>query len=287
MAIAFITPPHDRQSAIRNDSARLRMLQNHPDARFIKICKETLLLDGAGLDLAAVPDSGLAVFLGMEDEIPWFAIAIEERDGLVSLRELMLAGQLPATQLTLAAQAKAMIGWHLKHGYCANCGEPTAMADAGYRRHCTACSTDHFPRTDPVVIMVVTCGRQMLLGRQAAWSPGMYSALAGFMEPGETIEQAVAREVHEETGVVATNVRYVTSQPWPYPSSIMIGAIADTNALDLQIDTKELETARWFSIEDIELMLERQHPDGLYATNPYAIAHHLVRHAFLEISSKS
>ena len=285
MTIAFVTPPHDRQSTIRTDSARLGALRRHPEVRVIKVCKETVLMTGPALDVAPVSDDRPVVFLGLEGDAPWFAAEIDECEGLVTLRELMLSGQLPATELTLLAQAKAMIDWHARHGHCAKCGEPTELADAGYRRHCNACNAEHFPRTDPVVIMVVTCGQDMLLGRQASWTPGQYSALAGFMEPGETIEQAVAREVHEETGVTATNVRYVNSQPWPFPSSIMIGAIATTESKELQIDTKELETARWFSIQDIELMLERKHPENFYATHPYAIAHHLVTHTLNELRS--
>jgi NAD+ diphosphatase len=282
MTIAFITPPHDRQSHFRNDSVKILDLRRDCKAKFIKVCQESVLLRGAELDLSAIPEASPAVFLGQEQETPWFAATTTEQPGLVTVRELMLQGALPATQLTLVAQAKSMLGWHMSHGFCAKCGQPTEMADAGYRRHCAACSTDHFPRTDPVVIMAVTCRQELLLGRQATWPTGMFSALAGFMEPGETIEQAVAREVKEESGVNVHSVRYVTSQPWPYPSSLMIGAIARTDSKSLVIDTTEIETARWFGIKEIELMLNRNHPEGLTAAHPYAIAHQLIRYALEE-----
>jgi NAD+ diphosphatase len=282
MPIAFITPPHDRQSQTRLNPARLLELRRQSNARFLKIYQDSVLFDGDHLDVSAAHEAVPAVFLGLEADTPWFALTTSERPGLLPLRELMLKGSLPASQLTLIAQAKAVLGWHQKHGFCSNCGSATAMQDGGYRRSCAHCGTDHFPRTDPVVIMAVTSDREMLLGRQSSWPPGMYSALAGFMEPGETLEQAVAREVKEETAVEVDDVRYVASQPWPFPSSIMLGAIARAKAKDLVIDKTELETARWFTTSDIELMLKREHPDNLYAANPYAIAHLLIRHALQE-----
>ena len=136
---------------------------------------------------------------------------------------------------------------------------------------------DHFPRTDPVAIMVVRHQGSILLGRQSSWKPGMYSALAGFVEPGETIEDAARREVFEESGVRVGAVRYVTSQPWPFLSNLMIGLIGDAVSTEIKLDENELEDARWFSAEEARMMMDRTHPDGLYAANPYAIAHELVR----------
>ena len=141
---------------------------------------------------------------------------------------------------------------------------------------------DHFPRTDPVVIMVVRHENNILLGRQSAWKPGMYSALAGFVEPGETIEDAARREVFEESGVRVGAVRYVTSQPWPFLSNLMIGLIGEATSTAITRDEKELEDACWFSRAEARMMMERTHPDGLYAANPYAIAHELVRQALEE-----
>ena len=166
--------------------------------------------------------------------------------------------------------------WHERHGFCANCGHKTEMQDAGYRRHCPSCKIDHFPRTDPVVIMAVRHEGKILLGRQRAWAPGMYSAIAGFMEPGETMEQAVGREVLEETGVVVGHVTYVASQPWPFPSTLMIGCIAECKKAEIILDEKELENARWFTQAEVRLMLEQKHPEKLTASNPHAIAHQVI-----------
>ena len=189
---------------------------------------------------------------------------------------------LPPEELGILAQARSLIQWHERRNFCSNCAHTLEIADAGYRRHCAGCGMDHFPRTDPVVIMVVRHEGRILLGRQSSWKPGMYSALAGFVEPGETIEDAARREVFEESGVRVGAVRYVTSQPWPFLSNLMIGLIGDAVAAEITLDENELEDARWFSADEARLMVERRHPDGLYAANPYAIAHELVRVALRE-----
>jgi NAD+ diphosphatase len=153
------------------------------------------------------------------------------------------------------------------------------MHDAGYRRHCAGCAADHFPRTDPVIIIVVRKQGYILLGRQASWTAGMYSALAGFMEPGETIEDAARREVFEESGIRLGAVTYVASQPWPFPASLMIGLHGEAISDDIRIDEKELEEARWFSLAEARMMVDRTHPEGLWATRSQAIAHLLVTEA--------
>jgi NAD+ diphosphatase len=191
----------------------------------------------------------------------------------------MRNGELPPKLLSIIAQGRSLTNWHARHGFCANCGAKTEMSDAGYRRHCPSCKTDHFPRTDPVVIMAVRHGEKILLARQKSWDPGMFSAVAGFMEPGETIEQAVAREVFEETGIVVGKVTYVASQPWPFASSLMIGAIAEAQDTKITMDEVELEQARWFSFEEVRQMLVRDHAEGLSASHPYAIAHHVIEAA--------
>jgi NAD+ diphosphatase len=150
------------------------------------------------------------------------------------------------------------------------------MEDAGYRRHCPACHANHFPRTDPVAIMIVRRRGRLLLGRQPMFQPGMYSALAGFIEPGETIEDAARREIFEESGIRVGEVRYLSSQPWPFPSSLMIGLIGEALTTDIVIDRDELEDVRWFDAPEVIAMLERRHPDGLTLPLPFAIAHHLV-----------
>lgn len=189
------------------------------------------------------------------------------------LRQGMM--QLSVDEAELAATAKALFQWHASHGFCSACGAASDMAQAGWQRKCPACHAAHFPRTDPVVIMLVTKGDRLLLGRSPGWPEGMYSTLAGFMEPGETVEAAVRREVAEETGIVVGAVRYVSSQPWPFPASLMLGChgIAETETITL--DPVELEAALWISRTDMALVLAGLHPD-IRPMRRGAIAHSLV-----------
>ena len=165
--------------------------------------------------------------------------------------ELRLAmNELPPAEAALAATARALFNWHRTHGFCAACGHSSDVSASGWERLCPACGAKHFPRTDPVVIMLVTHGNALLLGRSHGWPERMYSALAGFIEPGETMEAAVAREVREETGLVAKDIRYIASQPWPFPNSLMFGCSARCANTELTLDD-ELEDARWFSREEV------------------------------------
>jgi NAD+ diphosphatase len=174
-------------------------------------------------------------------------------------------------------QAKAILSWHVRHGFCANCGAATRPAAAGWRRECDACKAQHFPRTDPVVIMLALDGERCVLGRQSRWPMGMYSCLAGFVEPGETIEEAVRREIREEAGIACGEVAYLASQPWPFPSSLMIGCFARATSRDIVVDDVELEDARWFKHDEVMAMFDKRHPEGLTAPMPMAIAHHILR----------
>lgn len=282
--LAFITSPLDRCGNRRNDVGFVHNLHSSNDAKFIHIKGDTVRMSGTEIFLqkaAAGPDF---VLLGTDPEgHGWFACPSATGGGdFQPLRGVMLAGQIPAAQLSILAQARSIVHWHEAHGFCAKCGAATTMADQGYRRHCSVCEADHFPRTDPVVIMVVKHGDRILLGRQTSWPEGMLSALAGFMEPGETLEDAVRREVREEAGITVGRVDYVTSQPWPFPSSLMIGCMCEALSDEITVDTKELEMARWFSHDEVRLMMNGKHPDGWRASNPYAIAHHLVRAAIGE-----
>jgi len=167
--------------------------------------------------------------------------------------------------------------WHARHRYCSVCGTMSEPFGAGWRRDCPSCGGQHFPRTDPVVIMLAVDGDHCLLGRSGRFGKGMYSALAGFLEPGETIENAVRREIMEESGIRTGCVAYVASQPWPFPSSLMIGCVAQALGRDIVIDPNELEDCRWFSRADVDMMIARTHPEGYEAPNPIAIAYHLLR----------
>jgi NAD+ diphosphatase len=258
----------------------------HRDSLVVKQTAEgprALLTIDEALKFGANPGT---VFLGLRDGAPVFGMGISpaavetlltrEDVTVTELRGMVMQGVVPAPQLSAIAMAKSLVNWHQRHGYCANCGSRTAMREGGWKRDCPNCKAEHFPRTDPVVIMLVTSGDKVLLGRQKHFPPGMYSCLAGFVEVAETIEDAVRREIFEESGVRCTDVRYYMTQPWPYPSSLMIGCTARATTGDIVVDRTELEDARWFDRREATLMIKREHPDGLAGPHPFAIAHHLL-----------
>ncbi|MBV9994045.1 MAG: NAD(+) diphosphatase [Caulobacteraceae bacterium] len=224
---------------------------------FMGLWKETAVF-ALDLDGAADPADGPLAGLGRFEELR--AIALE----------------LPAADAAILATAKAMFEWRRRHRHCAVCGEASQPADGGWKRVCPSCKAEHFPRTDPVVIMLATHGERCLLGRQAAWPKGMFSALAGFLEPGESIEEACARELKEEAGLIATRVTYHSTQPWPYPSSLMIGLIAEVENEDAAPDQTELEAVRWFSREEARALV-RGELAGVGAPGGMAIAHQLIK----------
>lgn len=222
----------------------------------------------------------------LPDGTPRFAATLpsepEDELTLVDLRTLVLDGLLDEADHGAVAQGRSLLLWHERHGFCANCGRATVPSQAGYRRDCAHCAAQHFPRVDPVVIMLVSDGERCLLGRQPRFRPGSYSCLAGFLEPGETIEDAVRREIFEEAGVTVGRVGYHSSQPWPFPSSLMIGCHGEALSTDIVIDRAELEDARWFAREEVRAMLANTHPDGLYCPPPLAIARRLIEHWALD-----
>ena len=227
------------------------------------------------------------VFLGMFDGHACFGIGIEPataealkaRSDLVvtDLRSIAIQGLVPADHLPPLAEAKAMLHWHARHRFCSNCGAATNLVEAGWKRACPKCKAEHFPRTDPVVIMLSVNGDKGLLGRSGRFAATMWSCLAGFVEPGEAIEDAVRRETLEEAGVKCGRVKYLYSQPWPFPMSLMIGAHAEALNEDLTMDKNELVGLRWFSKDECAAMLLRKHPEGLTCPPPVAIAHHIIR----------
>lgn len=196
---------------------------------------------------------------------------------ILDLRSIATQGLVAEREAGMLAEAKSLLSWHASHRFCARCGGPTRATRSGFRRDCDGCGAQHFPRTDPVVIMLITHGERALLGRQTRFPKGNYSCLAGFVEPGETIEDAVRRETFEEAGVRVGAVSYMLSQPWPFPSSLMIGCRGE--ALDdvIDFDREELEDCRWFTRADLALMLRDEHPEGVRTPPPVAIAHHLIR----------
>jgi len=227
------------------------------------------------------------VFLGLLGSAGRFGVGIEPASAealkansdfiVTDLRTIAVKGLVDNEHLPPIAEAKAVLNWHLRHRFCPNCGAATQAVCGGWQRDCPSCKAEHFPRTDPVVIMLAVDGERCLLGRSPRFLPTMWSCLAGFIEPGESIEDAVHRETREEAGIACGRVVYFGSQPWPFPSSLMIGCHAEALTHEIVVDRQELEDARWFSKDEVATMLIRQHPDGLTTPPPMAIAHHIIR----------
>ncbi|ATG47992.1 NADH pyrophosphatase [Celeribacter ethanolicus] len=288
---------------ILNRAAHLR--DNRPagaDAKLMPLWRGHLAMRGEALCLLDVDEvdlpEGGEIFLGLlSDGVPVYArdigslslvgdevpapwsqdgFEVETLPGMqfYDLRAVMT--RLTPLEAELAATGRALFDWHRRHGFCANCGEKTVLGQSGWRRDCPACGAEHYPRTDPVVIMLVTRGNDVLLGRNANWPEGMYSLLAGFVEPGEPIEAAVRREVFEEAGVRVGKVDYVTSQPWPFPASLMLGCRAEAVSREITLDPAELEDARWVRREEMALALAGRHPE-IAAARKGALAQVLLR----------
>jgi NAD+ diphosphatase len=286
----------ERAAAFRGDDAKLAALWEHKAAGAYVVGGESIVLKAAGgapdplFSLAEARTLGLAretVFLGLLHDAPRFGIGIDPAViealrarsdlKLIDLRTIAVQGAVDTLHVPPLAEAKAILGWHARHRFCPNCGAATVPAQAGWRRDCPVCKAEHFPRTDPVVIMLPIKGERCVLGRSPRFPPTMWSCLAGFCEPGESIEEAVRREVAEEVGLLCAQVRYFASQPWPFPSSLMIGCHAEAVSEDVVIDESEIEDARWFDRAELKSMLLRQHPLELSAPPPIAIAHHIIR----------
>lgn len=227
------------------------------------------------------------IFLGLAGDQAVFALDISEASdpemsgplaGLGRFLELRASAALYSNDdLALLGRAKSLIDWHQRHGFCPRCGSRTESMDGGYRRLCRNCGAEHFPRTDPVAIMLATRGNSCLVGRGHHFPPEMYSALAGFIEPGETIEEAVRREIFEETGVRTGRVTYQASQPWPFPSSLMIGCVAEALNDEIKIDESELAGACWLDRDTARALLAGESVEGIRIPPPIAIAHHLLK----------
>ncbi|MGA2124923.1 MAG: NAD(+) diphosphatase [Xanthobacteraceae bacterium] len=296
LRLGYIANPIARAGERRTDAAFLAAAATDPRAASYVIGGELVVMrkTADGIDplftfaqAGALGASGESVFLGLLDGAARFAVALDRagveaaknRPELVvaDLRSITIQGLVGVDHLAQIAEAKALWHWHARHRFCANCGQPTTVVHAGWRRDCPSCGAEHFPRTDPVVIMLAISGERCLLGRQARFQSGMWSCLAGFVEPGETIEDAVRRETLEEAGVPCGKVKYFACQPWPFPMSLMIGCHAEALSTAITIDRTELEDVRWFDREEVALMLLRRHPEGRATPPPFAIAHHIIR----------
>jgi NAD+ diphosphatase len=306
-APAFTAFPLDRAEALRRDADAVASLAARPDARVAALWRLKPLVgdqDGA-LTPAYFPRSRLdpaslqskvvvEVFLGLDAAgAPVFAVALDPAlepppdfaalvmggestpdVRFVELREA--AATMHAGEASILATARALFAWHEAHGFCPKCGAPSVSTLGGWKRVCSVEGTEHFPRVDPVVIMLITRDEQALLGRGVTWPEGRFSCLAGFVEPGETAEDAARREAQEETGILLGEVGFLMSQPWPFPSQLMLGLHAQALSEAIIVDPHELAEARWASRAEVEAMLAGKHP-SLRGPPPFAVAYHLLR----------
>jgi NAD+ diphosphatase len=311
LGIGFAGNPLDRLFQARDDALLRAGLAAEPHARAVVFVQSMPVLRLAAEGLSSLHPLAAArafgdireeVLLGRDENGPLYALLlpddaahaeappdaaafVDQRRLILpalpmlqirDLRALANKGALPRAEIAILAQAKAILHFHAHHAFCARCGAQTRSAQGGWRRDCRACDARHFPRTDPVAIMNVVDGDFCLLGRQKQFPEKMYSCLAGFVEGGETLEEAVRREVMEEAAISVGAVRYIASQPWPFPASLMIGCEAQALSRDIAIDPAELEDCRWFSRAEVRAMLEGRHEQGLFAPNPVALAHSLL-----------
>ena len=273
--IPFTNNPLDRVAERRNDEAWLRARLGDPSTIVVAMREGKPLVRDGALARLSVDSTQDLVFLGVRDDVAVFAVEPEgEVDGTFEdFRSVALT--LPEEEAAMAAAARSLFEWHRRHRFCSVCGQPSTIAAAGWQRVCSPCGAEHFPRVDPVVIMLPLFGGRCLLGRNFSWPKGRMSALAGFVEPGETIEEACVREVKEEAGLVATRVTYFASQPWPFPSSLMIGLFAEVSSEHAVADGKELEEVRWLTREEARAVLDGTHAEVL-APSTLGISRHLI-----------
>jgi NAD+ diphosphatase len=273
--LIFAGAPLDRGEVLRRDEARVDALLTGQEGWWLILQEGDPLLQPDGSifwfrpdEIAALELTEERLFLGHYRGSPCFAAQLRAGVPLpagperVDARRAAMA--LSPDEAAIYGYGKSLLAWHDRHGFCANCGAGTDVRAGGTRRNCDSCGAEHFPRTDPVVIMLATDGDRCLLGRQATWPPTMWSALAGFVEPAETLEEACARELKEESGVTVdiAATRYVMAQPWPFPSSLMVGLVAPVIDATITVDSHELEQARWFTRDEVRDMLAGTHPDA-------------------------
>ncbi|MGH7779490.1 MAG: NAD(+) diphosphatase [Candidatus Binataceae bacterium] len=299
--IPFAGNPLNRASEKRTDSSWIESKRHDPSSLILPIWRLEPFLLGSeksntsaelgllhpGIADSLASESAPCIFLGLDGEVAVFALDVSEagdpaNDGPLAklgyFRDARVAAQMVSIKdAALIAQAKAMIDWHQRHGFCPRCGAATKITDAGYRRLCGKCGAEHFPRVDPVVIMLATNDDACLVGRGKLFPPGMFSALAGFIEPGETVEEAVRRELMEETSVKVEDVTYYATQPWPFPSSLMIGCFAKAISRDVKADGSEIAEVRWVERSVARELITGKQVDGIRVPPPIAIAYHLIK----------
>ncbi|MGJ8532049.1 MAG: NAD(+) diphosphatase [Alphaproteobacteria bacterium] len=277
---------HDLAKAWDNPNARLHLYnKGEPVLKYEGNRAHALftLQEAAALGFEA--ESG--IYLGVRNNVPVLAAKIAPVEELPSgytsldIRSMVVSGAVVAEEVATLGHGWSLLSWHANNQFCTNCGQKSEKIQAGYRRKCPACEREHFPRLDPVSIMLVIDGDRCLMGRQPHFQPGMYSCLAGFIEPGETLEGAVRREVLEEAGIQVSAVRYHSTQPWPFPHTLMIGCFAQAASTDITMDVTELEDCRWFGRDEVGQMLTRE--QELKTPPPMAIAHQLIK-MFYDVS---
>ena len=281
--MAFSGSPLDRASYHRADAAWLAAQAAR--GLFLPFWQNCPFVAGnrAGfLPWRAEWNGTTCVFLGLDGDQPLFAVDLPgesepQLEGGTFQEMRPAAFVLRKRDTAIAGQAKALLDWHKRHGFCPNCGTVTQMCDGGYRRICPSCGAEHFPRTDPVVIMLPIFGEECLVGRSQRFPPQLYSAFAGFVEPGESMEEAVRRELREEVNLKTGNVTYHATQPWPFPSSLMLGCYAQALSRDFTIDRNEIEDARWLTKDEVRNRLAGGIEDEMKLPVTIAIAHHLLK----------
>lgn len=274
----------DRADHLRHDSEAFAAVRSDWRARVLKLAGDTPEVSEDGrlgwASLAEAPEDAELLLLGLDEGRPHF-VAHRPGERMPPTRSPALftaLAQLRSGEAATYAAARSLLDWHARHVFCANCGTPTTIFRAGWGRTCGNCGAEHFPRVDPVVIMLVEHDGNVLLGRQPHYPAARYSALAGFVEVGESIENAVAREVKEEAGLDVSDVQYVASQPWPFPSSLMLGCHARAQSAELIVDTNELEDARWFSRDEVAEALSGANGATFLPPPRTAIARTLLEH---------
>ncbi|WP_176592343.1 NAD(+) diphosphatase [Sphingobium sp. EM0848] len=282
--LAYVGGRLDRVDHIRTNPDLLAQVFASPLA--LRVVLEGLepVVEGGHLLMEPLPGGAWVehyVLLGMDEgQRPIFAelLADTPDSAFATARSRGLVSEVPGHEVALYGTARSLLSWHARHRFCSVCGQRTAPVKAGWSRQCQSCQAEHFPRVDPVVIMLAEHRGRVLLGRQHGWPAGRYSALAGFVEPGEALEEAVAREIKEEAGVAVHSVRYVMSQPWPFPSSLMMACTSQADDDALKIDETELEHAFWCDAEGVRAALAEEEGAPFIAPPPMAVAWHLLRH---------